>query len=67
MKEITLAVDGMMCSGCENRIKNIISKIDGVTDVKARYENGIVKIVSEDNLDIEHVKEKIIDMGYEVK
>ena len=67
MKEIVLNVEGMMCSGCENRVKNIVSKIEGVTDVKASHETNTVKINGEDNLDIEEVKNKIIDLGYEVK
>ncbi len=67
MKEITLAVDGMMCSGCENRVRNVISKIDGVTDIKVSYEKGIVVLVLEDNINIQSVKDKIINLGYLVK
>ena len=67
MNEAILKVEGMMCSGCENRVKNSISKIEGVKDVKASYESKTVKIKYEDDLDIELVKDKIIDLGYEVK
>ena len=67
MKEIILNVEGMMCSGCENRVKNAVSKIDGVTDVKPNHEINTVEVKGEDNLSIELVKEKITDLGYEVK
>ena len=30
MKEISLKVKGMMCSGCENRVKNALGNIDGI-------------------------------------
>ena len=30
MKEIVLKVNGMMCGGCENRVKNVVQNIDGV-------------------------------------
>lgn len=29
MKEIVLKVEGMMCSRCENRVKNSLKNIDG--------------------------------------
>ena len=57
----------MMCSGCENRVKNTISKIEGVTNVEADHETNTVKVNGEDNIDIKSVKEKITDLGYEVK
>ena len=35
MKHIELNVEGMMCENCENRIKNSVSMLDGVKNVKA--------------------------------
>ena len=32
MKEIVLNVKGMMCGGCENRVKNALSTIEGVQE-----------------------------------
>lgn len=66
MKKIVLNVEGMMCSGCENRVINAVAKIEGVTDVKASHESKTVEIKYEDKLDVELVKDKIIDLGYEV-
>ena len=67
MNEVILNVEGMMCSGCENRVKNSLSKIEGVKGVKASHESKTVEIKYEDNLEIELVKDKIIDLGYKVK
>lgn len=33
MKELRLKINGMMCGGCENRVKNALSEIDGVENV----------------------------------
>lgn len=66
MKELRLEINGMMCGGCENRVKNALSEIDGVENVEADYTTGIVIINSEKDLDITKIKEKIMDIGYEI-
>ena len=55
----------MMCTGCENRVKNALSKINGVKDVKADHKLGIVKIVSKKDINVDEAKE-IIE-GLEIK
>lgn len=67
MKEIELKIEGMMCTGCENRVQNALKTIDGVEEVKANHEDGSVKIKANDNVEISTVKEKVEDIGYEVK
>ena len=44
MKEISLKVNGMMCSGCENRVKNSLKTIEGINEVEADHTTGLVKI-----------------------
>lgn len=67
MANIELKVNGMMCEGCENRVKNVIKEIEGVIDVKADHKSGIVEIITEKDIDENTVKEAIEDIGYEVK
>ena len=67
MQEIKLKVEGMMCSGCENRVKNAVSKIDGVKEVIANHETGIVEVKANENVNIDTIKEAIIDLDYEIK
>lgn len=67
MKEIILNVEGMMCEGCENRIKNAIKSIDGVVDVSAKHDTGIVKLIARENVTEDIVKEKIEDIGFSIK
>ena len=67
MKEIILNVEGMMCGGCENRIKNAVGAIDGVVDVSAKHDTGVVKLIAKDNVTENMIKERIEDIGFSVK
>lgn len=67
MNEITLNVQGMHCEGCERRINNVLSEIDGVDEVIADHNKGTVTIKTNSKVDIDEIKEKIDDLGYEVK
>ena len=67
MKEMIFNVEGMMCEGCENRIKNAVASIDGVIDVSAKHDTGIVKVIARENVTKEMVKEKIEDIDFKVK
>lgn len=65
MEETIIKVEGMMCTGCENRIQNAVSEIKGVESVKADHEKGIVEVKG--TADIKEVKQAIEDIGFEVK
>ena len=65
--EINLNVEGMMCSGCENRIQNALNQIEGVTNVVASYTNKTVKVTTNGSVTENTLKEAIEDLGYEVK
>lgn len=67
MKEIVLEVTGMMCSGCENRVQNVIKQIDGIEEVKADFKLGKVIIKVNKEVDINFISQQIEDLGYEVK
>lgn len=66
MKEIKLNVEGMTCSGCENRIKNALSEIEGVESVAASHETKEVNVILSDEVDKKIIKETITDLGFEV-
>ena len=65
MNKITLKVKGMMCEGCENRIKNSLSKIKEIKEVDASYKKGCVTVTGDD-LDKEKIKSIIKDLDFEV-
>lgn len=66
MKEIVLKVNGMMCGGCENRVKNAVGNIEGVENVTADHTTGNVTVVVNDNVSEDVIKEVLEDVGYEV-
>ena len=67
MKETKIKVEGMVCNGCENRVQNALKNIKGVESVVANYTNGIVTVTSNDEVEKDTLKEKIEDIGFEVK
>ena len=67
MKEINLKVKGMHCVGCENRIKNSLSLIEGVKEVEANYQDGKVMIRCDNESNLNEMKERINDLGFEVE
>ena len=67
MKELIFNVEGMVCNGCENRVHNALKTIDGVEEVIANHENGTVKVTLNKEVDEKTIKEKIEDIGFEVK
>ena len=66
MKETNLIVNGMMCGGCENRVKNAIKNIEGVENVTADHNTGKVTVISDNEVSEEIIKEALEDIGYEV-
>lgn len=66
MKETILIVNGMMCGGCENRVKNAIKNIEGVENVTADHNMGKVIVISNNEVSEEIIKETLEDIGYEV-
>ena len=59
MEEMKLNVSGMVCGGCEKRVVNCLSAINGVKEVIADHTNGTVLVKSYQEKDKEMLKEKI--------
>ncbi len=67
MKELIIKVEGMVCSGCENRVQNALKTIKGVEKVIADHTNGTVTVTSNNEVEEDALKEKIEDIGFKVK
>ncbi|MBR3255331.1 MAG: heavy-metal-associated domain-containing protein [Clostridia bacterium] len=67
MKELVLNVKGMMCGGCENRVKNVLGEIEGVKNVTADHTTGKVVVTYENDISKETISSAIEDIGYEVE
>lgn len=66
MQEMELKIEGMMCEGCENRVKNALKTISGVENVEADHTTGVVKVTAKEEVEEKTVEEKLEDLGYEV-
>ena len=66
--KIEIRISGMSCTGCENRVENILKNVENVESVNANYNTGIVEIETNDikNLDIDVIKETLEDLGYDI-
>lgn len=67
MKEIILNVEGMVCGGCEKRVVNALSEVENINEVIANHEENKVTIKTNGEVDLSVIKEKIEDLGFEVK
>lgn len=66
MKEINLKVNGMECNGCENRIKKALENIDGVENVTANHERGMVTITLKEEIEETLLEKTVENLGYEI-
>src|SRR5258708_22410947 len=66
-KRIELAVSGMTCTSCELEIEAEVIKLDGVSFVKASYENGSTTVeFDEQKIKPDKIIEAINATGYPV-
>ena len=64
MVKITVKVDGMMCSMCENHINDVIRQKLGVKKVKSTQSSGTTEIIAESEIPVEEIKNVINETGY---
>ena len=66
-KKETVVVKGMTCSHCEKTVVDGVGDLDGVSKVKASAGADRVDVFYKgDAPDMEQVKKKIVELGYEV-
>ncbi len=66
MKETKIKVKGMVCEGCENRVKNALLTMDGIEKVEANHKEGMVTIITQKEIEKIVIEEKIEDLGFEI-
>ena len=66
--KIEIRISGMSCTGCENRVENVLKNIENVKSVNANYNTGIIEIETNNikDLDIDIIKETLEDLGYDI-
>lgn len=66
MIETEVRINGMMCGMCEAHVNDAIRKTFDVRKVSSSHKKGLMKIVSEDELSPEAIREALKDTGYEI-
>ena len=66
MNRLSLAVSGMTCTGCEQRIAAALGRLDGIGHVEADHVAGTV-VVDYDPAAVDEVaiSRRLADAGYE--
>ena len=59
-------VQGMTCGHCAQAVSSEINKLNGVTNVEVNVESGVVKVTSEDSLNVDEVASAVDEAGYEL-
>lgn len=56
----------MHCEGCVKRLTNVLSELDGVSNVKVSLENKNAEVeYDEDKLELDDIKQGVSDAGFE--
>ena len=66
--KIEIRISGMSCTGCENRVENVLKTIENVESVNANYNTGIIEIETNNikDLNIDIIKKTLEDLGYDI-
>ncbi len=59
-----LAIDGMSCAACANRVETGLAKIDGVADARVNFATGRATVLSQRTIDDDEFRTVIEDLGY---
>lgn len=66
-REVLLHVQGMTCTGCEERIGRVLSRLDGVRQAGADHRTGQVRVAFDPDLVAAGaLAERIEQAGYQV-
>ncbi len=67
MKTVTLQVEGMSCSHCQNAVQKAVKSLKGVDEVKVSLADKTAVVnFDESVVSIENIKAAIEDEGYSV-
>lgn len=66
MAAYELAVEGMACTGCEERVANAAGQVSGVDSVDVDHEAGTVEVAGAGETEAA-VRAAIADAGYDVR
>jgi Cu+-exporting ATPase len=59
-----IAVEGMTCAACANRIQRTLTKLDGVDEVRVNFANGRATVMHDESVDDAVIRTAIERLGY---
>ena len=62
--DVTMRIDGMMCSHCEKTVTEALEAVEGVEDVAANAEKGIAKFKVHPDTSEQALKDAVTKVGY---
>ena len=68
MKELSLKIKGMHCTGCSTRLEKVLNNQEGIENAKVSFEEAKTDIKFDENqISLEEIKEVIEDAGFEAE
>ena len=64
--EKKILIEGMSCGHCIKHVKEVLTELDGVTNVDVSLETKTAILVSSTDISDEAIKAAINEVGYEV-
>ena len=66
MTPLSLTMNGMSCTGCEQRIAAVLGRLDGVGTVEADHREGMIRLDYDPSVVTpETITARLADAGYE--
>jgi P-type Cu+ transporter len=59
-----IAVEGMTCAACANRIQRSLTKLDGVDEARVNFANGRATVLHAADVDVAELRHTIEQLGY---
>ena len=59
-----IAVEGMTCAACANRIQRKLTRLEGVQDARVNFANGRATVVHDEQVDDDEFRSVIEGLGY---
>ena len=67
MGELTFTVTGMVCSGCSDTVRKVVTSLPAVSDAVVNYETGAATVTHDGTADAKAIYAAIRDAGFGVR
>ena len=67
IKKMIVSIEGLACSGCEQKVEEELKKLKGIKEVKADYKNKTIDLeYNLLNVNLAEIDKKIVEIGYRI-